>query len=211
MTVTDSPCAWRHQPGSKPLIPPRHHNSANPAPIAAACSSRRPYQTIPARSFPNPSLIPALQTSGSTSGSETHPPTRSPRTPLRTTPQSAQYPPASVPAKGSRSDMPPRRTVPPRTAETAPGSASAHTPSTPGDSSCRLPAVSPLLLQPLKSDPPSRSPYPSARPTSLAKYVTIKSAPARWIASSDSSIARSRSSQPRSNAACSILYSPETW
>src|SRR5215469_5852265 len=46
---------------------------------------------------------------------------------------------------------------------------------------------------------------------SFAKYVTMKSAPARRMLSSDSSIARSRSSQPFSNAACSIEYSPETW
>ena len=52
--------------------------------------------------------------------------------------------------------------------------------------------------------------YPSTFAASLAKYVTIKSAPARRIDSSDSIITRSGSSQPRANAACSIEYSPET-
>lgn len=51
----------------------------------------------------------------------------------------------------------------------------------------------------------------SSLAASLAKYVTMKSAPARRMPRSDSSIARSRSSQPFSNAACSIEYSPETW
>jgi len=46
---------------------------------------------------------------------------------------------------------------------------------------------------------------------SFAKYVTIKSAPARRIPSRLSSMARSGSSQPRWKAACSMEYSPETW
>ncbi len=52
--------------------------------------------------------------------------------------------------------------------------------------------------------------HPSTFAASFAKYVTIKSAPARRMLSRLSSIARSGSSQPRWKAAWSIEYSPET-
>lgn len=48
------------------------------------------------------------------------------------------------------------------------------------------------------------------RAASVAQYVRIRSAPARRIEVSTSSIARSRSTQPLAAAASTIAYSPET-
>ena len=50
----------------------------------------------------------------------------------------------------------------------------------------------------------------STRATSSAKYVRIRSAPARLMDSNDSCATSSRSSHPLSAAAWSIAYSPET-
>src|ERR1035437_311571 len=59
-----------------------------------------------------------------------------------------------------------------------------------------------MIVKNLREEPP----YPRSRAASLAKKVTIKPPPARRIPISDSSVARSRSSQPFSKAACSIEY-----
>jgi len=60
--------------------------------------------------------------------------------------------------------------------------------------------------------PPASSHHPfNNAAASLAKYVKIRSAPARLMASSDSSMAAVSSSQPWAAAALSILYSPLTW